>query len=219
MCLLSPSKKIRWRAFLRSCHRNEFLRKVIIKNSVLSLQDQIQLNVLLPQMFWLFSNSPPHFRSIVQIFGNKEWFFSRHVSWTFRFNMMTINEIPVLIPSSSSYSSGRNSSLSPWDSPLGFSLRCVPISEWVLGIRSLLLIMLLNGSATGYTNSPSLWLSGVFWDIFLMHLTIPILQSQQSEHLVPKFLPTNKACPGKILQIFIHFWVFPSARRSWTFLR
>ena len=30
-CLLSLSKKIRWRAFLRSFHRNEFLRKVAIK--------------------------------------------------------------------------------------------------------------------------------------------------------------------------------------------
>ena len=31
MCLLSPSKKFRWRAFLRSFHGNEFLRKVVRK--------------------------------------------------------------------------------------------------------------------------------------------------------------------------------------------
>ena len=38
-------------------------------------------------------------------------------------------------------SSGWNSSLSPWDSPLRLSLRWIPVSEWVLGIRSLFLII------------------------------------------------------------------------------
>ena len=60
MCLLSPSEKIRWRAFLRSFHLKEFLRKVVIKYRIPSFPAiRIQLNLFLPQMFWLFSNPPP----------------------------------------------------------------------------------------------------------------------------------------------------------------
>ena len=43
MCLLSPSKKIKWRAFLRSFHRNEFVRKIIIENWITSFPCNINL--------------------------------------------------------------------------------------------------------------------------------------------------------------------------------
>ena len=32
----------------------------------------------------------------------------------------------------------------------------------------------------------------VFWDMFLMHVTFPILHSQQSEYLLPEFPPRTK---------------------------
>ena len=105
----------------------------------------------------------------------------------------------------------RNSSLSPVRfSTEILSLRWIPVSEWVLGIRSLFLIFLLNhlpkeiqfSIFLGYQDLLS---HSVFWDIFLMHPTFSVLQSQQSEYLLPKFSPANKACPRRILQIFVHF--------------
>ena len=60
MCLLSPSKGIKWRASLGSFHQNELLRKVVIEYRVPSFPAiSIQLNLFLPQTFWLFSNPPP----------------------------------------------------------------------------------------------------------------------------------------------------------------
>ena len=80
---------------------------------------------------------------------------------------------------------GRNSSLSP------------PVSEWVLGIRSLFLIILLNHLPQ---EIKILHLFGVirtsfafvFWNMFLMPLAFPILQSQQSEYVLPKFTSRTK---------------------------
>ena len=43
MCLLSPSEKIRRRAFLRSFHRNEFLRKVVIEYRIPSFPYNINI--------------------------------------------------------------------------------------------------------------------------------------------------------------------------------
>ena len=114
-----------------------------------------------------------------------------------RFNMMIIMKYPWIDPNysqssaSSSYSSGRNSShrreIVRWDSlsPYGE----FP-SQSVLGIRSLFLIILLNHlpQEIQFFSILGLWeliSHSVFWDIFLMHLTFPILQSQQSEYFLP----------------------------------
>ena len=101
--------------------------------------------------------------------------------------------------------------LSPWDSPL---VRWIPVSEWVLGIRCLSLIMLLNHLQSGNTNSPSLWilrtsfafsLLGFFSDACnFSNSTISAVRISSSP-----ILPSNKACPGKILKIFVHFEISP----------
>ena len=83
--------------------------------------------ILLPIRF--FSSR----RSFVQYVNpvNKEWFFSRHVSWTSLFNMMTINEIisellrelknPCWFLRHPLFLQVETLRLSPWDSPLRFS--------------------------------------------------------------------------------------------------
>ena len=90
---------------------------------------------------------------------NRIWFFSRHVQWNFSvqhdddkwnsFRASAWAQKSLLIPSSSFASSSWNPSFSPdspWSSPLRFSLssRWIPVPEWVLGIRSFSLIILLN---------------------------------------------------------------------------
>ena len=45
----------------------------------------------------------------------------------------------------------------------------------------------------------------VFWDIFLMHPTFQFFNLSNQNKLLPKFLRANKACPGRIPQIFVHF--------------
>ena len=83
-----------------------------------------------------------------------------------------------------------------WDS---LSFRWIPVSEWVLGIRILFLIFFAEPSATRNINYPSFLgviktsfafsLSGyIFWCVSLF----PILQSQQSEYILPKFSPRTK---------------------------
>ena len=133
--------------------------------------------------------------------GNKEWFFSRHASWTSWFNMMTINEIlsELLREPQNHYWFLRHLLLLQvetlpyrheilrWDS---LSLRWSPVSERVLGIRSLFLVILLNHLPQEIPILHLFGLSGllshsVFWDMFLMHVTFPILQSQQSEYPLP----------------------------------
>ena len=72
-----------------------------------------------------------------------------------------------------------------WDS---LSSRWIPVSEWVLGIRSVFLIILLNHLPQEiqilFFRIQS---SGIY---FLMHPTFPILQYQLSEYLLPKFSRT-----------------------------
>ena len=77
------------------------------------------------------------------------------------------------------------------------SLRWIPVSEWVLGTRSLSLIFSLNHLPMERQILSLFGLSGlllhpVFWDKFLMHPNFPILQYQQSECLLSKFLPRSK---------------------------
>ena len=84
-----------------------------------------------------------------------------------------------------------------WNS---LSLRCVPVSEWVLGIRSLFLIILLNHlpqeiQFLRLCGLSGLLLHSVFWYILLMHPTFPILQDQQSECLLSKSHPRSKHIP------------------------
>ena len=60
MCLLSPSEKVRWRAFLRSFHRNEFLGKVVIRYRIPSFPAfSIQLNLFCLRCFGFSPNPPP----------------------------------------------------------------------------------------------------------------------------------------------------------------
>ena len=119
----------------------------------------------------------------------------------------------LLIPSSSFVSSGWNSSLSPWDSPLRFSLLSVDSRVRVGSGNSYSLPdIFAEPSATRNINYPSFLgviktsfafsLSGyIFWCVSLF----PILQFQQSEYIIPKILTANKACPRRIHHIFVHF--------------
>ena len=134
-----------------------------------------------------------------------------------RFNMMTMNEVslngPKLLPIYCVFFLFFRSKLFPIAVRLSVEIALsswwIPVSEWVLGIRSLFLIILLNHLPQEIQILRLCGLSGiishsVFWDIFLMHLTLPILQSQQSAYLLPKIPPANKACPGRSPQIFVH---------------
>ena len=90
------------------------------------------------------------------------------------------------------------------------SLRWIPVSEWVLGIRSLSLSDNFAGpSATRYANSPS------FWDIttsFAFSLLGDVSDasnfsnfSTSAIRISSSQIPSaNKACPGRIHQIFLH---------------
>ena len=102
VCLLSPSKRMKWRASLRSFHRNEFLRKVVIEYRIPSFPCNINTIeiVFASDMFGFSPILSPHrifllgrvsFNDVNLV--KEKWLFSRHVSWTSRFNMMTINEI------------------------------------------------------------------------------------------------------------------------------
>ena len=122
-----------------------------------------------------------------------------------RFNMMTVNEVSLNRPKSSFISS---SSFVSSDSKLfpialilrrdSLSSRCVPVSEWVLGIRSLTLIMLLNHLPQWIRILNLFGLSGLllhsaFWDKFLMRPALLILQHQQkSEYLPSKISPRSE---------------------------
>ena len=60
MCLLSPSKKVRWKAFLRSFHKNEFVRKVVIEYRIPSFHLKIIYNLICCCLRCFgFSNSHP----------------------------------------------------------------------------------------------------------------------------------------------------------------
>ena len=62
VCLLSPSKGIKWRAILRSFHRNEFVRKVVLKYRIPSFPCNIT-TIELVFRSWCFGFPPilsPH---------------------------------------------------------------------------------------------------------------------------------------------------------------
>ena len=161
MCLLSPSKGIKWWASSGSFYRNEFLRKVVIEYKIPSFHCNINIIEFVVSHVLAFLQSSTRivylwskeFRFNNINLGNKEWFFSGHASWTLGSTWWQWVKYPWVdqnysrASASSSDSSSRNSSLSPWDSPLRFSLSlwCLfPSQKWVLGIRSLSLIILLN---------------------------------------------------------------------------
>ena len=86
MCLLSPSETVRWRAFFRSFHRNEFLRKVVMEYRIPSFPCNTNIIefAVLPQMFWLFSDPLPasyissqrsfvQFGTLVELLGSIWW--------------------------------------------------------------------------------------------------------------------------------------------------
>ena len=86
------------------------------------------------------------------------------------------------------------------------SLRWIAVSEWVLGIRSLFLIVLPSHlpqeiQILQLFGSSGLLSHAVFWHNFLMRPTIPILQYQQSECLPSIFSPRSKRNREKFLVI------------------
>ena len=133
-----------------------------VQNSVFFLQYQYNWIWFCLRCFGFSSNPPPASyissrRSFVQWYKswNKEWLFSRRVSWTSRFNMMTINEILSEIlhePKNPDWflrhllflqveTLPYRHEILRWDS---LASRWIRVSEWVLGILSLFLIILLN---------------------------------------------------------------------------
>ena len=169
-------------------------------------------------MFWLLQSSTrilhffsEEFRSTMLILWNKEWFFSRHVNWTLRFDMMTISEIisELLREPKNPYWFLRHllflqvetlpsrHEILRWDS---LSLRWIRVSEWVLGIRSLFQIFLLNHlpqKKIHLFGLSRLLSHSVFRDIFQMRLTfsnsISAIRISSSQNL-----PANRACPRRI---------------------
>ena len=87
-----------------------------------------------------------------------------------------------------------------WDS---LSLRCVPVSEWVIGIRGLFLIMLPNHlpqelQILRLCGLSGLLLHSIFWDKFLMRPTFLILQKSAIRMSPFQTPPAIKAYPEKI---------------------
>ena len=82
------------------------------------------------------------------------------------------------------------------------SLRSVPTSEWILGIRSLFLTILLHHlrmgrrvrHLSGWLILPLLWF---FESKYLMHPSFPNLPSQLSEYLISKFPHRNQLTSEK----------------------
>ena len=113
--------------------------------------------------------------------------FSATYNWTSRFNMMTLNEVslnrPKIFPDLLRHLLFLQVEPLPyrheilrWDS---LSLRWIPVWEWVLGIRSFSLIILLNHLPQEKQILHLFELSGlpshsVFWDVFLMHLFLAL---------------------------------------------
>ena len=165
-------------------------------------------------MFWLFSNPPP-----ASYISSRKCFVQHYKSWKCglillsarksdsRFDMTKTNEVslnrPKVFPIFCVIFLFFKSKLFPIAvrfSAEVLSLRWIPVSEWFLEIRSLFLLILLNHLPQVIQILHLFGLSGllshsVFWDVFLMHLTLPILHSQQSEYLLPKFSPRTKHVP------------------------
>ena len=103
---------------------------------------------------------------------------------------VTLNRPKITKASASSMgSAGWDSSDSPWISPLRFhSLQVDPASEWVLGIRSLFLTILLFQLRMGKPNSPSFWLISTS---FALISSQGKYSMQLSEYLLSKFTPQS----------------------------
>ena len=157
-------------------------------------------------MIWLFSNPPlriVHFLLGGVSFnkrnlGNKEWTLgsiwwqSMKYPWTDQ----NYSRSSASSPTTQAETLPDCREILRWQS---LPLRWIPVSEWVLGIRSLLLIILLN-HLFGLSGLLS---HSVFWDIFLMPPTFSILQFWQSEYFSSQTPPANKACSRRIRQIFV----------------
>ena len=109
---------------------------------------------------------------------------------------------------SSFVSSVWNSSLSPWGSPLRFSLFTVdsPVSEWVLWIRSLFLIMLLNHLPHEIRSLHLFWVIRTSFTFSLLEYASDASNFFQFFNLKPspQIPPANNACPRRIPQICVH---------------
>ena len=189
----------------QSCNR--------VQNSVLSLQYQDNWTCFCLRCFGL---SPILLQHRIFLLGgvsfnnvnlvNKEWFFSRHVGWTSRLKWC-IKFFPVLCVSPEKpcwflrHLLFLQVQIFPYrheDSPLRFSLFTVYSRLRVGSWNSQSLPgNFAEPSATRNIYSTSLRVIQTSFAIsllgfFLTHLTFPILQSQQSEHLLPKFPPRTK---------------------------
>ena len=154
-----------WRAFLRSLHQNEFLRKVVIEYRIPSFPCNIIFNWIcfFPQMFWLLSIPPPTScvssrRSSVQqckscetrndsslgtkveLLGSIWWQWMKFFPSFCVSPQILVDSFVIFLFLQVSTLPCRHEILR-WDS---LSLRWIPASEWVLGIRSLFLVILLN---------------------------------------------------------------------------
>ena len=231
MCMLSSSEKIRWRASLGSFHRNEFLRRVVIRyripsftcntkyNCICFASDVLASPILHPRRIFLLGGVSFNNFNL----GNKEWFFSRHVSRASRFNMITLNIIlsDLLRRSKNPYWFLRHllflqvetlpyhHDILRWGS---LSLRWIPVSEWVLGIRSLFLLILLSHLPQEISILHLFWVIRTHFALSLLgyvsdasnfsNSSISAVRIYSSQILV-----ANRACPGRIPQIFVHFQI------------
>ena len=130
-----------------------------------------------------------------------------------RFNMMTVNSVS--LNRQESFQSFRvifcffRLKLFPVALGFSLSLRWICVSEWVLGIRSLFLIILLNHLPQEIQNSPSFCFirSSFAFSVLgyvsdaskFSHSSISPIRISSSQ--IP---PANKACPRRIPQIFLH---------------
>ena len=98
-----------------------------------------------------------------------------------------------------------------WDFSL--SLRCVPVSEWVLGIRSLFLIILLNHlpqeiQILSLCGLSGLLLQSVFWKkLWCVHF---IDSSMSATSSPSQILPRNETWPRRFLVILFPNWWIPA---------
>ena len=159
VCLLSPPKGIKWRAFLGSFHRNESLRKVVTRYRIPSFPCNIQIiEFVFASDVLAFSRFlPPHrifllggvsFSKFCEIRNDSSLGTQVELSVQYGDNKWSILEQTKSIPDLLRHLLILQVETLPyrreilrWDS---LSLRWIPISEWVLGIRSLFLIILLD---------------------------------------------------------------------------
>ena len=102
-----------WRSFVQQCESRETSPRIR------QISVSFDIPMVINSFFLCYIQIGVSWPDDINVFQwNKEWFFLRHVQLNSRFNMMTINEISLNRPKVFS-------SLSPWDSPLRFSLLTV----------------------------------------------------------------------------------------------